>query len=158
MRIGITGHRGLPVESAELVKGALRDIVTKYPTADLVGVSCLADGPDAWFAQAVLDHGGRVEIVVPAKKYRESLPDWHHAAYDDLVRRASEVHETGLAESDAHAHMVGSEILVGLVDSLIAVWDGRPARGYGGTADVVGYAESVGVPVQIVWPEGASRD
>ncbi|GGU82919.1 hypothetical protein GCM10010211_56090 [Streptomyces albospinus] len=158
MRIGITGHRGLPVGTAELVKGVIRDIVARYPTADLVGVSCLADGPDAWFAQAVLDHGGRVEIVVPAKKYRESLPQWHHARYDDLMRRASDVHETGLAESDANAHMVGSEILVGLIDGLIAVWDGQPARGYGGTADVVGYAESVGVPVQIIWPESASRD
>ncbi|MGW7002306.1 hypothetical protein ACWGCW_05620 [Streptomyces sp. NPDC054933] len=158
MRIGITGHRGLPDESAELVKGAIRDIVARCPAADLVGVSCIADGPDAWFAQAVLEHGGRVEIVVPAKKYRKSLPEWHHAHYDDLMRRASDVHETGLAESDSNAHMVGSEVLVGLVDKLIAVWDGQPARGYGGTADVVRYAESVGVPVQTVWPEGASRD
>jgi hypothetical protein len=54
--------------------------------------------------------------------------------------------------------MTGSEILVGLVDEVIAVWDGQPARGYGGTADVVSYAESNGVPVRIVWPEEASRD
>lgn len=47
--------------------------------------------------------------------------------------------------------------LVGLVDELIAVWDGKPARGYGGTADVVAYAERTGVPVRVLWPEGASR-
>jgi hypothetical protein len=53
--------------------------------------------------------------------------------------------------------MAGSEILVGLVDELIAVWDGEPARGYGGTADVVAYAKRQGIPVRIVWPEGAAR-
>jgi hypothetical protein len=52
----------------------------------------------------------------------------------------------------------GSEILVGLVDEVIAIWDGQPARGYGGTADVVRYAENVGVAVRVVWPEGAVRD
>ncbi|GGS06128.1 MULTISPECIES: hypothetical protein [Streptomyces] len=40
---------------------------------------------------------------------------------------------------------------------LIALWDGKPARGYGSTADVVAYAERTGVPVRVLWPEGANR-
>ncbi|MFH9861330.1 hypothetical protein [Streptomyces sp. NPDC017202] len=40
---------------------------------------------------------------------------------------------------------------------LLAVWDGKPARGYGGTADVVAYAERTGVAVRVLWPDGASR-
>jgi hypothetical protein len=48
------------------------------------------------------------------------------------MRQAADVHETGLTDSDAQAHMAGSEILVDLVDELLAVWDGKPARGYGG--------------------------
>jgi hypothetical protein len=124
---------------------------------NLVGVSCIADGPDAWFAQAVLDHGGRIEVVIPASQYRESLPKWHHATYDALLQRAVEVHRTGLVESTSEAHMAGSEILIGLVDELVAVWDGQPARGYGGTADVVAYAEGNGVPARVIWPEGATR-
>lgn len=158
MRIGITGHRGMPDDSAELVKAALREVVGGYPAGDLVGVSCIADGPDAWFAQAVLAHGGRLEVVVPARKYREALPAWHYGPYDELMRRAADVHATGMGESDSQAHMAGSELLVGLSDQLIAVWDGQPARGYGGTADVVGYARRTGVPVQVVWPRGAHRD
>lgn len=72
--------------------------------------------------------------------------------------QASHVHEIGLTESGSEAHMTGSEILVGLADEVVAVWDGRPARGYGGTADAVAYAEEHGVPVRIVWPSGATRD
>jgi hypothetical protein len=158
MRVGITGHRGLPERPAELVRAAISEIVGQYDPSELVGLSCVADGPDTWFAQEVLGRGGRLEVVVPAREYRASLPEWHHETYDDLLRHASEVYETGLRESNSHAHMAGSEILVGLADELVAVWDGRPARGHGGTADVVRYAESSGVPVRVVWPEGARRD
>ena len=35
--------------------------------------------------------------------------------------------------------------------------DGLPARGYGGTADVVGEARALQLPVRVVWPVGAVR-
>jgi hypothetical protein len=43
-------------------------------------------------------------------------------------------------------------------DLLFAVWDGLPARAFGGTADVVAHASEVGVPVTVIWPDGAQRD
>jgi hypothetical protein len=158
MRLGITGHRGLSPEVEAQVRSELAKLVDACHGEDLVGISCIADGPDAWFAQAVLAHGGRLEVVIPATEYRDSLPDWHHGVYDELMARAVDVHHTGMRESTSQAHQAGSEIVVGLADKLIAVWDSQPARGYGGTADVVAYARRVGVPVQIVWPEGTSRD
>ncbi len=157
MRIGITGHRGLSTDVEEQVRALLADQVKEYDPAELVGVSCIADGPDSWFAESLLKHGGRLEVVVPAAEYREGPPDWHHPVYDRLMSRAADVHHTGRTESTSEAHQVGPEILVGLVDELIAVWDGKPARGYGGTADVVAYAERTGVPVRVLWPDGASR-
>ncbi|MFJ3876860.1 hypothetical protein ACIPW5_05320 [Streptomyces sp. NPDC090077] len=156
MRVGITGHRGLSVEVEQQVRDLLEAAVRDHG-ADLVGVSCIADGPDAWFAEYVLAHGGRLEVVLPADQYREGLPAEHWPVYDELMSRAADVHRTGMAASDSAAHMAGSEILVGLVDELLAVWDGKPAWGYGGTADVVAYAERTGVPVRILWPEGTSR-
>lgn len=158
MRLGITGHRGLVDGVAHQVHEAIRSELSRYSPGELVGVSCIADGPDAWFARGVLDRGGRIEVVIPADAYRAGLPEWHHAEYDALLAAAAEVHHTGLAESDSRAHMAGSEVLVGLVDRLIAVWDGEPARGYGGTADVVAYAHRTGVPVHVLWPAGATRD
>ncbi|MFC4331400.1 hypothetical protein ACFPC0_27205 [Streptomyces andamanensis] len=157
MRVGITGHRGLGADVERRVRVLLDAAVGAYDVADLVGVSCIADGPDAWFAEAVVRRGGRLEVVVPAADYRNALPQWHHAAYDTLLGRASRVHETGMTESTSEAHMAGSEILVDRSEELLAVWDGRPARGFGGTADVVSYAERRGTPVRILWPRGATR-
>lgn len=157
MRVGITGHRGLGADVEGRVRSMLDEAVSACDAAELVGVSCIADGPDVWFAEAVVQHGGRLEVVIPAAGYREALPEWHRATYDALLGQASEVHETGMDESTSEAHMAGSEILVGLSDTLLAVWDGKPARGFGGTADVVAYAERNGTPVRVLWPEGASR-
>ncbi|MGX1852069.1 hypothetical protein [Streptomyces sp. NPDC055299] len=158
MRIGITGHRGLSDAVEKLVRTSLHAEVQKYEPTELCGVSCIADGPDTWFAESVLAVGGRIEVVIPADQYRESLPSSHHAPYDALLRQAVEVHHTGLGESTSQAHMTGSELLVGLVDRLIAVWDGEASRGCGGTGDVVAYARRTGVPVDVLWPDGATRD
>ncbi|MBX9393483.1 hypothetical protein K4749_07725 [Streptomyces sp. TRM72054] len=157
MRVGITGHRGLNTDVERQVRTMLDEAVRGYHAADLTAVSCIADGPDSWFAEAVLKHGGKLEVVVPASEYRASLPEWHQPVYDELYARAADVHETGMTESTSEAHMAGSEALVGLVDELIAVWDRKPAWGYGGTADVVAYAQRTGVPVRVLWPEGATR-
>lgn len=101
--------------------------------------------------------GARLEVVVPADQYRDGLPDWHHPVYDRLLESAAAVHRTRYSESNEAAHMAGSEVLVAQVDKLLAVWDGLPARGYGGTADVVAYARQRGVPVEVLWPQGARR-
>jgi hypothetical protein len=157
MRIGITGHRGLSTDIELQVRQLIDEVLRDADPAELTGVSCIADGPDAWFAEAVLQRGGRLEVVIPAEEYRVGLPEWHHAVYDRLLHSAAEVHRTGMTESDEAAHMAGSEVLVGLSERLLAVWDGLPARGYGGTADVVAYAERCRVPVQVLWPRGAGR-
>ena len=159
MRIAITGHRGLPAATERLVDQAIRDQLASDAASDhLIGLSNLADGADQIFARAVLDAGGRLEVVIPAAQYRDGLPEFAHAGYDSLLSAASTVIRLGYIESTEEAHMAASEAMLARADQLYAVWDGKPARGYGGTADVVAEAEKRGIPVTIIWPEGASRD
>jgi hypothetical protein len=54
--------------------------------------------------------------------------------------------------------MAGSKAILDRVDRLIAVWGGEPARGHGGTGDVVQAANERSVPVVVIWPDGSSRD
>ncbi|MFC7732003.1 hypothetical protein [Actinomadura keratinilytica] len=157
MRIAITGHRLLPPETEALVSRALHEALDEQLGA-VIGISCLADGADALFAQAVLDHGGALIAVVPASEYRDGLPQEHYPVYDRLLAAADEVHRLPYVESTSEAHMAASEFMLGLADRLWAVWDGKPARGFGGTADVVQAARDRNLPVQVIWPEGASRD
>lgn len=157
-RIGISGHRGFDQATSDLVRQALREALTDYAPDALVGVTCLADGADALFAQAVLDLGGTIDVIIPATEYRERFPVEYHQTFDDLLAQASRVRRLGFAESNSEAHMAASTIMISDASELIAVWDGEPARGYGGTADVVALARSRGVPVRVIWPDGARRD
>lgn len=156
-RIAVSGHRGLPASTVRLVDGTVRAALREQG-AGVTGLSCLADGADQIFARAVLDAGGELEVVVPALDYRQGLPAAVLGEYDSLLARAGMVHRLSFTESTAEAYMAASELMIGLADELWVVWDGEPARGYGGTADVVGYARARGVPFRVIWPEGARRD
>ncbi|MEB3367612.1 hypothetical protein [Saccharopolyspora mangrovi] len=155
-RLAITGHRGLPGDTEQLIDAALREEIAD--TTDLLGVSCLADGADSLFAQAVLDHGGELVVIVPAARYRDGLPEDHHPVYDALITRASDIVRLDHVESTSQSHMDASLIMLERADRLIAVWDGKPARGYGGTADIVEAAKDRELPVCVIWPPGARRD
>ncbi|GGM67150.1 hypothetical protein GCM10012275_42080 [Longimycelium tulufanense] len=157
IRLAVSGHRQLPEQTARVVDAALRAELRRHADGELIGLSCLADGADALFAQAVLDLGGALVAIIPAHQYRAGLPESHHSTYDALLARASDVVRLDHIESDAEAHMAASLRMLDAADRLMAVWDGLPARGHGGTADVVRAARERGIPVTVVWPPGAQR-
>jgi hypothetical protein len=156
-RLAFCGHRGLNAATARLVDRAVRAALAADAT-DLTGLSCLADGADQIFARAVADAGGRLEVVVPAERYRDGLPEALRPGYDQLFALAAGVHRMPFRDPSARSYMAAGEFMIDHADELYAVWDRKPGRGYGGTADVVGYARRRGIPVRVIWPDGAERD
>lgn len=159
MRIGISGHTNLTQPSGTLVYDAIREALRPYSQEELIGVTCLARGADQIFAQAVLDGGGQVTVLLPSRNYREKkVKPANLAAFDDLLSKAAEIVYMPFDEPGRAAYMAASEELVSRSELMVAVWDGKPAGGYGGTADVVDHARSLGREVLVVWPEGAQRE
>ena len=156
-RIAVSGHRGLRGPTSVLVEKAIRAAL-EAAGPDVTGISCLADGADQIFARAVTDLGGRLEAIIPAGQYRDGLPADAHPEYDRLLAMAENACCMMFTEPTPESFMTASEVMVDNADMLYAVWDGLPARGYGGTADVVAYALARGKPVTIIWPAGAQRD
>jgi hypothetical protein len=152
-RIAISGHRGLPAPTVRLVDLALRAALAER-APDVTG---LADGADQIFARAVTDLG-TLEGVIPAPEYREKLPVDSHPEYDDLLARAAAVHRLPFTASTPESHMVASKLMVDKADELYAVWDGKPARSYGGTADVVAYARERGTRMRVIRPDGGQHN
>ena len=155
-RIGITGHTNLTPSSLATVREAVRAALAGVTPEELLGVTCLARGADQVFAEAVLDLGAPLHVVLPAADYRENQIDL--GSFDTLLDRAATVHTMPFPRSGPAAYMAASEHMLARIDTLIAVWDGRPAGGYGGTADVVRAANDRGLPVIVVWPPGAARE
>lgn len=159
MRISITGHSNLTVESAPSVADALRAEVAAHASDGLVGVSCLARGADQLFARAVLELGGALEVALPAADYRSRKVKADNAeAFDELIGQAATVLTLPFETSNRDSYLAASEHVLSTVELMMAVWDGQPADGRGGTGDVVERARALGLPVIVVWPTGASRE
>jgi hypothetical protein len=157
-RIGVTGHMDLTPDTADLVYREIRALLADYPPQDLTGVSCLARGADSLFAEAVLDVGGRLVVILPSDDYREAKVKNDHAErFDRLLAGAHLVSVMPFANASREAYEVANTALVESCDQLVAVWDGAPSNGRGGTADVVRRAREHGTPVTVVWPNGARR-
>ncbi|MFM9551211.1 MULTISPECIES: hypothetical protein [Streptomyces] len=180
--IAVTGHLDLTEHTVPLVRRALDDLLGPYaaaagpngvrgrngsggsdgpgdPDGLLVGVSCIAKGADTLFAEAVLGLGGRLIVVVPSRDYRRrTVEPEHGASYDRLVEAAGEVVRLPYETAARPAYEAANTVLIERADRLVAVWDGTPPTGKGGgTADAVLEARAAGIPVDVVWPEGAAR-
>jgi len=158
IRIGVTGHSNLAPESTELVLSALRAVLEPHVGDGLHGITCLADGADQLFALAVRDLGGRYDVILPAPDYRDAVvKPANRADFDALLADASDVRFMPFETSGREAYMAASEALVTRSERMLAVWDGQPSGGHGGTADVVAHARHAGIPVDVIWPTGAQR-
>ncbi|MEV0033776.1 hypothetical protein [Nocardia sp. NPDC050793] len=157
VRVGVTGHMNITEATELMVYEAVRVLIADDDPGELVGVSCIARGADSVFARAVLDAGARLEVVLPSRNYRAAKvkPD-HAALFDDLVARAAKVLVMDYDDAGREAYEAANEAVLGSVDRLIAVWDGETGQA-GSTGSVVDLARAKGVPVHVVWPEGAAR-
>ncbi|GAA2271632.1 hypothetical protein GCM10009853_026760 [Glycomyces scopariae] len=157
MRIGITGHMNLTPATVELIRAALKTELAQYDPSELVGVSCLAEGADSIFAQAILDAGGQLEALLPAPDYRDTrVSKAHLPTFDALVRQAHKIRY--IAEtSSMQVYAEANTAMIETIDILYAVWDGKPSTKTGGTADAVAAARVESVSVRVIWPQGSIR-
>jgi len=153
-RVGVSGHHDLTTATGELLRAVLRRELRAH--SPLTGVSQLVPGADRAFARAVLDVGGRLEVVLPAADYRERNRE-HIDEFDELLAAARSVRVANFDRCGPRAHAAADAIMLGSVDCLIAVWDGRTPARLGGAGAAVAAARRLGLPTRIIWPEGAAR-
>lgn len=117
-------------------------------TAQPVGVRVRISPP-------VLDAGGKLEVVVPAKQFRDNLPQASWPTYDALLARAHDLHQLDHTDTDAGALQEAAMAILEQADRLYAVWDGKPSRDQGTPGGVVQLAKERDISTSVIWPEGA---
>ncbi|MFD3543659.1 hypothetical protein ACFWUQ_29740 [Streptomyces sp. NPDC058662] len=157
-RIGVTGHRSIPDRLLGHVESGLRAVFGSHE-GPLEAFSSLAAGADQLFAAVALEHGADLTVVIPSGDYEESFEDAGAlAGYRQLRHRAAQEVRMDFPHSTDEAYYAAGTFIAGSCDRLVAVWDGLPARGHGGTAEIVAYARALGKPVTVIWREGVTRD
>ncbi|MET9802691.1 hypothetical protein [Streptomyces sp. NPDC006368] len=157
-RIGVTGHRDIPGELHAHVRGAIRAAFRGHDAGALEALSSLAVGADQLFADIALACGAGLVAVIPSGDYEEGFADPAELArYRCLRKRATREVRMAFPHSTDEAYYAAGAYIADHCDRLLAVWDGRPARGLGGTGDIVHYARELGKPVTVIWRAGVER-
>lgn len=143
--VGATGHRVIPPEDATILRSVVKEqlcsITKLYPDTPLVLITALAEGADRLVAGCALELGWKILAVLPLAKedYEVDFETQQSVAeFRDLVARATCVK---LIDPRYHVRPTCYEYLGYWIGQhaqlLLALWDGLPARGPGGTAHVV---------------------
>jgi hypothetical protein len=158
-RVGVTGHVDVPAETVEWIVRALTERLRAVVAPGWRGITCLAKGADQLFARAVLALDGSLQVVLPAQDYELSvIDDGNRAHFRQLLALADDVETMPYLISDRLAYVAASEEMLNRCDMLLAVWNGRPSRQMGDTADIVRKAREMQIPVTIIWPPGDPSD
>jgi hypothetical protein len=157
MKVGITGHQNIPRRAIDFVTKKILQLLEDQ-SAPIICVTSLAEGADQLCAALVLKRGGSLHAVVPCAHYEKNFATVRAAKqFKAFVAEAANVETLPFCKPSEAAFLAAGCRVVDLSDVLIAVWDGGPARGTGGTADIVAYARRRKVPVSVIWPQGLSR-
>jgi hypothetical protein len=156
-----------PVESRRKIERVRQAGTTPISFSIL---SPLAEGADRTVARAVLSYpDARLDVVLPlaVEDYLEDFAtEESRTEFEELLDRCRKPaflcarrirDDRGDASSQAElrkdAYAQVARYVVDHCDVLIAVWDGEPPRGRGGTAEIVQYAQEQNRPFLRVWKD-----
>lgn len=172
LTLGVTGHRDLVGEEIPAIEARLRELfdqlATRYPDTPLRLLTPLAEGGDRVAARVARERG--IELLVPlplpAAEYEKDFADEaSRVEFRELladaavveVRAARKGVDDGRDQAYAQAGIYSSDHC----QILIAIWDGKPARLGGGTADVVEYhqfGDMDGLGLELNGHRGLAKD
>jgi len=168
IRIGVTGHRDLRQDEVlgRAVREQIRRLYDLFDSAHtdtrLSVVSQLADGADRLVVLQVMaeaaerDHQARSEAILPfARDEYVAVQGFSVPSREEFDRLLGEATAQSVASSELSGEEGAPQIspyeaaghqLVERCDVLIALWDGKPSGGRGGTAETLLYAAARSKP------------
>ncbi len=172
LRIGITGHRP-PRLAAEhratiehdivavfaVIRAELIDIYQEHrdcfaPSAPgIVLVSPLAAGGDSLASEIALNAGDRLDACLPfsVQTYHEDFEGEQRDQFNRLLAAARRtLILPGEDEVRGEAYRAVGLLTASQCDILLAIWDGEPAHGTGGTPEIVAEAVASALPVIVI--------
>jgi hypothetical protein len=169
LRVGVTGHRDMPETNAPALQAAVgnalmvidrtlraiaqrQDVGKLYaPTPPVIRlVSPLAEGADRLLAQVAIAHGWQLAVPMPFTRdeYEKDFPASTQVFAELLAHAGAEAVELdGSRDAENQAYLAVGRFVLGNSDVLIAVWNGKDAKGVGGTGQIATEAHGAGIPV-----------
>lgn len=151
--VGFTGHRQLrdPAAVEETIRRVI-DGLREESGVEWLALSSIAEGADMLFARTALKLGLGWEAVLPMPpaEFRADFTPELWRGVEELLGEAEHVRVIGERTIRVDAYLDCGMETVNHCDLLLAVWNGEPSRGRGGTAEIVAYAREMSRPVIII--------
>jgi len=150
--VGFTGHRQLtePEEISRAISAEIENI-RRQVKGKLAALSSIARGGDTLFAQIAIQKEIPWFVLLPFEhsEFKKDFNEIEWAVAEECLLRAvkEEVLLTQAVSTDAYS-AVGRKT-VDQANVVLAVWDGAPAQGQGGTAEIVEYVRRCKKP--LIW-------
>jgi hypothetical protein len=168
LRLGVTGARALdPAQLARLTEQLADQLRAIAAHARRYGVepshlrllSPLAEGADRLVAEAALAEGFSLTCPLPfqaAEYEKDFATEESRDQFRRLLARADGrvlALDGARGDYEERSYEAVGRLVVRNCDLLIAIWDGGPSKGRGGTSDIVHYSAGFGPP--IIWLHAA---
>ncbi len=175
IRVGVTGHREGSDLGSEALREAIQKVLAQIGSIALEAflakrqrfakdpnmpilrlVSSLAQGADRLVAQEATAKEYKLHALLPfprgiyAKDPNLGSLDEFNDLLDDQEKteRVFELDNSSATEAERKAaYEAAGRLVLRQSDILIAIWDGEPARGMGGTGQIVEEAQALEIPV-----------
>lgn len=159
--VGVSGHRNLG--NVDAISTAVDEILEKvhntYGGNSLRVISPLAEGADRLVAKRAIElYSAQLVVPLPFEMSVYML-DFESTAskteFLSLIELAHEVIQLPTEDSRGASFLAVGLYTLTQSEMLVAIWDGKPARGVGGTAQIVAEARKLGKPM--AWIEVEDR-
>lgn len=156
--VGVTGHRKLNnkpklARQTQWIIEKIKQLLPSFKKTplSLTILSPLAEGADRLVAREILKmSNSQLEVVLPLEKddYLKDFEDQESKAeFEKFLSQARRIKNLPPTASRTEAYAQVGRYVVDNCDVLIALWNGKPAAGQGGTAEIVEYARRKKCPL-----------
>lgn len=147
LAIGFTGHRSLPDEA--MCRKLIYDFLAEKKgstTEILYGVSSVASGGDLLFAESciTLNIPLRVLLPLPQEDFRKDFDASTWSRAEQAMRSAISIEVVGNDDLREERYYECGLETVQQSQLLVALWNGQPAQGLGGTGEIAAFAGRIG--------------
>lgn len=156
--IGIVGHPDLTGAALKPLERELTARLAAPTSAHRTCVVRVGAGLPQSFARAARVAGLPLLVVLPSRgALPVPLPEREAIAAGEMIMSAERIRFLGFDPRDHGSCVTADERLIAGCRRLLAVWDGSWSTSRDATAHLVAYARGRGVPIEVLWPNRATR-
>ncbi|MCX5604817.1 hypothetical protein OOK29_42490 [Streptomyces phaeochromogenes] len=156
--IAVVGHPDLAPWTLTLLEEELRERLARYAEAGRTGLVRVGQGLPVAFGRAAQKAGlALVTVVPPLYRAPALLRELDQRAAGELLLLSQHVRLVDYDPADRNACVRADERLLRACARVLAIWDGTASDDRDTTAHLVAYARSLGIDVEVLWPDGAKR-